>query len=272
MTRTKTSDAETMEVKAFSLQDIERGVAKLRRRIAEVNALNPRNVRREDAIVKSAERNIQADILEIFGLKSPEYKEHRNLVIWHREQGLEVMGLGSYYDPQEAFAAGIPQTVTILEGLIARLEEKRSELSESPTTRAAASIDALDLHQRIADVSLDLYKDSHYANAVFDACKALINFVKERSGKYDLDGASLVQTVFSPKNPILAFNELKDQSDLDEQQGMMHLFAGVVLAVRNPRGHDFPIDSAERAFEYLALLNLLAHRLQKARRIKGNSE
>lgn len=121
MARAKTPDAETIEIKAFSLQDIEKGIARLKRRIADVKALDPKNVRREDAIVKSAERNIQADILEIFGSKSPEYKEHRGLVIWHRNESFGVVGgLDLYYDPQEAFVAGIPQIITILEGLIAR--------------------------------------------------------------------------------------------------------------------------------------------------------
>jgi hypothetical protein len=70
---------------------------------------------------------------------------------------------------------------------------------------------------------------------------------------------------------ILAFNDLQDLSAQDEQEGMMHLFEGVVLALRNPRGHDFPIDSAERAFECLALLNMLAQRLQKAKRVTRES-
>jgi hypothetical protein len=38
---------------------------------------------------------------------------------------------------------------------------------------------------------------------------------KDRSGRS-------FPTVFSRNAPILAFNELKDQTDLDEQQGMMH--------------------------------------------------
>ena len=107
-----------------------------------------------------------------------------------------------------------------------------------------------------------------FSNAVFDASKALINYVKERSARHDLDGATLVRTVFSKNDPILAFNDLKEQSDFDEQEGLMHLFEGAVLGVRNPRGHSFLDDSPERALEYLAFLSLLAHRLQKARRTK----
>jgi hypothetical protein len=35
--------------------------------------------------------------------------------------------------------------------------------------------------------------------------------------------APLVRAVFSKNNPVLAFNDLANQTDLDEQQGMMHL-------------------------------------------------
>ena len=88
----------------------------------------------------------------------------------------------------------------------------------------------------IADAANKLYLDGHYAYAIEAAIKALCNHVRLRSGK-DLDGADLMKTVFSPKNPILRFNELKDQTDQDEQQGFMMMFSGAVAGLRNPRAH-----------------------------------
>ena len=132
--------------------------------------------------------------------------------------------------------------------------------------RHQVELQDLPLHRRIADVCLDLYRDGHYSNAVLDASKALINFVKERSRRDDLDGAPLMRTVFSKNDPVLAFNNLTDQSDLDEQEGMMHLFEGAVLGIRNPRGHDFLDDCPERALEYICLISLLANRLEEAHR------
>jgi uncharacterized protein (TIGR02391 family) len=58
-----------------------------------------------------------------------------------------------------------------------------------------------------------------------------------RSGRHNLDGVALMSTVFSPNDPILAFNSLANQTDKDEQQGLMHLFMGAVLGIRNPRAH-----------------------------------
>ena len=125
------------------------------------------------------------------------------------------------------------------------------------------NIEDLPLHPRIAAVCVDLYQHEHYPNAVLDASKALIHFVKEKSGRYDLDGAPLMRQVFSKNDPILAFNDLIDQSDLDEQEGMMHIYEGVALGIRNPRGHGFPEDSPERALEYIGLISLLINRLEE---------
>jgi uncharacterized protein (TIGR02391 family) len=109
-----------------------------------------------------------------------------------------------------------------------------------------------------------LFVDGHASEAVFAASKALINYVKERSGNCDLDGAPLVRAVFSRNNPVLAFNDLADQTKLDQQEGMMHLFEGAVLAIRNPGGHAFPEGSEQRAIEYISFLSLLAYRVQEA--------
>ena len=77
-----------------------------------------------------------------------------------------------------------------------------------------------------------------------------------------------MRTVFSPKDPVLAFNDLSDQSDHDEQEGMMHLFEGAVLGIRNPRGHSFLDDVPGRALEYIMLLSLLANRLEESKKRK----
>jgi Protein of unknown function (Hypoth_ymh) len=50
---------------------------------------------------------------------------------------------------------------------------------------------------------------------------------------------------------------------------MMHLFEGVVLAIRNPGGHSFPEGPEQRAIEYLSLISLLAYRVQESKRRKS---
>lgn len=63
------------------------------------------------------------------------------------------------------------------------------------------------------------------------------NRVKSLSN-LSLDGAALMRRVFSRNNPILPLNSQATQEDLDEQEGMMHIFEGAMLAFRNPLSHD----------------------------------
>ncbi len=252
-----------IEVRDFTPEEIERAEAKLRRRIEEVRALDPRRIRYDDQQVKNAQSAVQTSILEVFGEHSPEYREHRYHEIF-RSPG---RALESDEGAQACFAEGIPQTVALLEGLIGRLEEKRAEFGRDVNARTRAAFAGLDLQPRIGGVCAELYRDGHYRNAVLDAYIALENFVKEKSRRHDIDGAGLMRTVFSKNNPILAFNDLRDQTDLDEQEGLMHLFEGVALALRNPRAHTLRADTPQGALDYITLLSLLAKRADAARRV-----
>jgi uncharacterized protein (TIGR02391 family) len=251
------------DVKRLTLEDIEVGIRKLNRRIDEVRALDPQTIRYDDARVESATRNIKADLIDIFGRGSEEYRAHGAHSIGYPGS---VYG-GSDMEMQHDFAEALPDAVRMLESLIKRLEEKREDLGGDKTAQVRASFAGLDLHPRIGGVCADLYRDGHYRNAVADASVALVNFVKEKSRRHDLDGAGLMTTVFSKNQPILAFNERRDRTEEDEQEGMMHLFLGAVLALRNPRVHTLLDDSPEMALEYIALISLLAKRVDQAKRV-----
>lgn len=135
---------------------------------------------------------------------------------------------------------------------------------ESPASRARRAFDALDLHPAIGRAAIKLFHDGHYANAVEDACKALDGLVQDKSGRPDLSGTDLMKTVFSAKNPTLRFSDLATETERSEQEGMMYLYAGAMLALRNPRAHKLIEDSHEQALEYIGFLNLLANSLGRS--------
>jgi uncharacterized protein (TIGR02391 family) len=250
------------EIKEFrSVDEIDRGIGSLERRIADVNELAT-NTRYDDRRRYNVESSIASTVLEIFGPNSPEYGELQHHRIWHGPTMINQ----SEYESQACFLEGIPQTVAMLQGLIDRLREKRSFFTRDSDGRSQSAFEYMDLHPRIASAAADLYRDTHYRQAVLDASIALVNYVKERSRRHDLDGASLMRTVFSVNNPGLRFNDLSDQTDKDEQEGMMHLFEGAVLALRNPRAHALFDESPELALDYIGLLSLLAKRLDGAKR------
>ena len=96
--------------------------------------------------------------------------------------------------------------------------------------------DLLQLHPIIKRASERLFKDGHYAQAIFEAYKALNNYVKRRSKQSDLDGKDLMAKVFGfdydrttrqmKRWPLLQLNELRNRSDRDEQDGFKLLFMG----------------------------------------------
>ena len=59
----------------------------------------------------------------------------------------------------------------------------------------------------------------------------------------------------------------KDKTDKSEQEGMMHLYEGAVMALRNPRAHRLIDDDPEDAAHLIALINTLAKFIDKAKKV-----
>jgi uncharacterized protein (TIGR02391 family) len=264
MARRTSNQPEPIVDKAFTIDDIDRGIEKIKRRVSEVKGLNPDLIPYDDAKVEIAKNNIRDTVRDIFGNQSQEARDFSYPSLYESDNVRSAWDEAP--DDYTPFVKGLEKMKSLLQGLVDRLEEKRLDFITEPKFQANLAFAGLPIHQRIASVCGDLYKNGHYSQAVLDASKALINFIKERSGEYELDGTPLMTKVFSKNNPILAFNDLKEPSDFNEQEGMMYLFMGAVLGVRNPRSHSFLHDSAEEALEFIGLISLLANRVEKAQR------
>lgn len=262
----KRYDPPPIESREFrSPEEIDVAVGKLRRRIQELELVDvAASVQRDTGGIAVCRSNIRDTIREVFGPNSPEFKEHGHIDIWAGAMYMDM----DVNEIIESTERGRTKALGIINGLVSRLQEKKSDLAGGTTLPVSISFDRFNLHPRIREVSRDLFVDGHPWDAVFAASKALVNYVKERSGRHDLDGAPLMREVFSRNNPVLVFNDLVDQTDRDEQEGMMHLFEGAVLAIRNPGGHSFPEGSEQRAMEYICFLSLLAYRLQEAKKVR----
>ncbi len=257
----KRPDPEPVEPQVFkSVDEIDVAITKLKRRIRDLEQPGVTGGSfRDTDFDRVVISNVRETIRDVFGTNSPEFREH---------QYIRVMdaAVSASMHKQEVFEhreRGRQRVIAILNGLVSRLEEKKEDLG-GPGAAPSTYFDRLNLHPRVLDVSRDLFLDGYHWEAVFAAAKALVNYIKERSGRHDLDGAQLVRTVFSRNAPLLAFNDLSDATDQDEQEGMMHLFEGAVLGIRNPGGHSFPEGPEQRAIEYMSLLSLLAYRVQEA--------
>lgn len=262
MARRSTPAPEQIEQKIFrSTDEIGRGIVKLKKRLAELDALDlAACVNQHTKADVNFIDDLKNTVLEIFGPNSPEYA--RVPSYFYLPTRVVKAAPADHVRGRENARVGHR---TMIAGLIKRLEEKREDLQEGVAPAPALYFDKLNLHPRIADVARERFLDGYHWDAVFAASKALVNYVKEKSGS-ELDGAKLMHSVFSKNCPVLAFNTGADQTDLDEQEGMMHLFVGAVLAIRNPGGHAFPEGSEQRAVEYISLLSTLAYRVQEAKR------
>lgn len=118
----------------------------------------------------------------------------------------------------------------------------------------------------LRDTTQKLFHEGHYALAVEEAFKCLNNFVKSKAGT-GADGADLMRNTFTPKNPTLALNSLKTDSQHDQQLGYMDIFAGSMTGIRNPRAHEHQyLDEPQVALEMLALANHLLRMTRNAKK------
>ncbi len=86
-----------IQPKVFTtIDEIDRAVTKLERRIAEINAIDfQAAVLNHTGADDVAESNLRNTILEIYGPNSPEYREHKHIEIW---AGSLYMGMEDHDD------------------------------------------------------------------------------------------------------------------------------------------------------------------------------
>jgi uncharacterized protein (TIGR02391 family) len=157
--------------------------------------------------------------------------------------------------------------------LISKLIEKRQILvpntNEIYQTDIASEL--VNLHPLVQKTAGELYNNGHYRQAILDTYIALVEVVKIKSGRSDLDNTPLMQTVFSEKNPVIRISEYSD-----EQLGFMWLFSGAVMGIRNPKAHRLiEQKDPQRALEWLSFASVLLRVLDDSNRenqiiLKGN--
>ena len=146
---------------------------------------------------------------------------------------------------------------------IARIAvELGTEAGEEPKPQSQTHpFDERNIHPAISAVSVKLFDDGHYSQATFEAFKYLDIQVKKLSNIND-SGFKLMMAALSEANPKIKLTPLGTQSEIDEQMGYKHIFAGAMSAIRNPRGHDINIDPIDRCLDHLSFASVLLRRLE----------
>jgi uncharacterized protein (TIGR02391 family) len=126
------------------------------------------------------------------------------------------------------------------------------------------AFDERDIHPLLPTVVKELFDDGHYAQSTFEAFKFVDKEIQRLSGETE-SGYRLMMKVLSDTDPIVRLTPCSSTSEKDEQKGYQFLFAGAVLAIRNPRGHEYAVrDTPDTCLAHLSLASLLLRRLQAA--------
>lgn len=247
----------------LSPEQMRSAIPKLERRIRDLEEFDPSSLtQRGDPRLDSLENKLKDTLSGVFGHGTLEYNRFR-------PGSLDNAGYNMTHDtPLSDVIQSVHESkdreLANLRTIIELFNEKLEDGGESPASKARRAFGDIDLHPEIVRACGGLFKDGHYAEAVESACKVLDMLVKMRSMRTDPSGTELMQLAFSPKAPLLKFNNQSNDSERSEQQGMMFLYAGAMLAIRNPRAHGLVQDNPENAVAYISFISMLAKALDRA--------
>ncbi len=125
---------------------------------------------------------------------------------------------------------------------------------------------ARDIHESLPPKVRALFDDGHYAEAAYAAYKYLDSEVRRLSG-IAKSGYKLMMEALNGDAAATAIKltPLSSTSEKDEQEGFRYLFAGSIMAIRNPRAHEHTVnDDLETGLGHLSLVTLLLRRLERA--------
>jgi uncharacterized protein (TIGR02391 family) len=133
-----------------------------------------------------------------------------------------------------------------------------------PLVEAQHPFEVRNIHAALPVIVKSLFDSTHYAQATFEAFKFLDNEIKRHSG-LDKTGKALMMAALSEVSPLVKLAPLTTDSGRNEQEGYKFIFAGSMMAIRNPRGHEHSlVDDIDTCLDHLTLVSQLLRRLAQA--------
>src|SRR5262245_50580070 len=141
---------------------------------------------------------------------------------------------------------------------IARNAYRFTEVSSERT--AGHPFDSRDIHQELPGEVRKLFDNGHYSQATFEAFKYLDNSVKQLANT-DKTGKALMMEAFRDGLPPIQLTALQTKTERVKQEGYKFVFAGSMMAIRNPRGHEHSVtDDVTTCLDHLSLVSQLLRR------------
>ncbi len=120
------------------------------------------------------------------------------------------------------------------------------------------------IHPQVISIAKSRFDDGHYADAVEAAFKEInvrVKTIYKERALEEKDGARLMQSAFSPNNPIIKIGDISTETGRDIQQGYMEMFSGAMKGIRNPKAHNNQTISKADAIRKLHFASMLMHKL-----------
>jgi uncharacterized protein (TIGR02391 family) len=147
-------------------------------------------------------------------------------------------------------------------------EKQRFGSKQLPMPKETDVIEKYNFHPTISKVSGKLFFDGSYAEAIRAAMVEVNNRVKAfviKTSGVTLDGADLMNRVFSANPPMIKFNAFVTESEKNEQEAFGFLFRAII-GIRNIKSHQNVVQKDyNKAVEYLGIANLLMRLLDDAK-------
>ena len=124
--------------------------------------------------------------------------------------------------------------------------------------------DARNIHPGLPRTVRSLFDSGHYSQSAFEAFKFLEKEVRRHASTTGT-GKSLMMKAFSEASPMIQLTPQSNETEHVEQEGYKFVFAGSMMAIRDPRGHDPDIvDDSTACLDFVTLVSMLLRRLAKA--------
>jgi hypothetical protein len=157
------------------------------------------------------------------------------------------------------------------ENAIGRLES----MAERAEFEAPVHVNTESMHPLVWGVARARWRSEHYRDAVTAAVGALIDDVRRRTDRPELDEKDVFAQAFSTEPPKVNSPRLRWPGDQQDQmvrsmnRGLLHFSLGVQSAIRNPSVHDRSELTPQEGTERLAAISLLAGWIERCERVDG---
>ncbi|SFM91777.1 TIGR02391 family protein [Marinobacter pelagius] len=168
--------------------------------------------------------------------------------------------LAETIDKQLPLRCSAQETLSVIQGYV--LPEIRHLVEQVDVDSEPAPTDWFwnFVHPRVKALAQPRFEAGFFGDAVEASFKEVNDSIKrffaESEGR-EADGAGLMNTAFSPNNPVIKLAELDSETGRNIQQGYMQIFAGAMTGIRNPKAHGNLNPDSRKALHLIALASLL---------------